>query len=90
MIDNVTKSYGNSYILHTLPISNAGKTGTAQTNWNQKVNALYVGYAPVDHPQIVMMFLVENATEGKLNAVPIFSDALNWYYQNRISKGIAD
>ncbi len=85
MQDVVSKPYGTAYILHDLPIQTAGKSGSAQTDWNKKVNALYVGYAPVHDPQIIIMVLVENATESTLNATPIFRDLMNWYYLNRMA-----
>jgi penicillin-binding protein 2 len=84
MNDTVSQPYGTAYVLHTLPVQTAGKSGSAQYDFNQKTNALYIGYAPAKNPQIVMLILVENATEGTLNAVPIFKDVINWYYQNRI------
>lgn len=87
MTDTVEQPYGTAYVLHALPIETAGKSGSAQTDQNKKTNALYIGYAPVKNPQIVMLILVENATEGTLNAVPIFKDAMQWYYLNRLASG---
>lgn len=84
MRDGVAKSYGTSYTLNDLPMAVAAKTGSAQTQNNTKTNALFVGYAPYEKPQIVIEVLVENAKEGSLNAVPIAKDVLNWYYENRM------
>ena len=74
----------------------AAKTGTAQTNYNTKANALFVGYGQFTplkmvfltglQPQIAVLILVENAREGSLNAVPIAKDIFKWYYDNRIKK----
>ncbi len=86
MEDTVTKPYGTAYLLHTLPFSVAAKTGSAQTNNNTKVNALFIGYAPADNPQIEVLVLIENGYESILNAVPIAKDVLSWYYQNRLNK----
>ncbi len=86
MKDVVRMPYGTAYELADLPFAVAAKTGTSQTDNNQKVNALFVGYAPADHPQIAILVLVENAKEGSLNVVPVGKDVLNWYYQNRILK----
>ncbi len=86
MQDVVRMSYGTAYELHDLPFPVAAKTGTSQTDNNQKVNALFVGYAPADHPQIIVLVLVENAKTDSLNVVPVGKDVLNWYYQNRILK----
>ncbi len=84
MEDAVSKSYGGSNLLSTLPVKVAGKTGTAQVENNAKINALFVGYAPAENPQIEILVLIEDAREGSLNAVPIAKDVFGWYYENRI------
>jgi len=84
MRDAVEKSYGTAHLLADLPLSVAAKTGTAQIQNNEKVNAFFVGYAPADVPQIAVLVLVENAREGSLNAVPVAKDVLLWYYNHRI------
>lgn len=84
MVDGVTQWYGTSHLLADLPFPVAAKTGTAQINANTKTNALFVGYAPVDNPQIAILVLIENAREGSLNTVPVAKDVLRWYYENRL------
>ncbi len=84
MRDAVTKPYGTAYMLHDLPIPVAAKTGSAQVKNNTETNALFVGYAPANDPQIAILILVENAKEGSLNVVPVARDVFSWYYQNRI------
>jgi penicillin-binding protein 2 len=86
MRDGVMQTYGTSYLLHDLPISVAGKTGSAQVSNNTRTNAFFVGYAPYENPQIAVLLLVENAREGSLNVVPVAKDIFLWYYNNRISK----
>ncbi len=88
MIDTVKKSYGTAYLLADLPFPVAAKTGTAQIQGNTKINAFFVGYAPIENPQIAILVLVENAKEGSLNAVPVAKDVLEWYYYNRIVKSL--
>ncbi len=85
MEDGVSKSYGTSHLLSTLPVRTAGKTGSAQIALNTKINALFVGYAPVDNPEIAILVLVEDAREGSMNTIPIAKDVFQWYYDNRIS-----
>jgi penicillin-binding protein 2 len=82
--DAVNKSYGTAHSLSDIPISIAGKTGSAQTSNNAKLNALFIGYAPAENPEIAILVLVENAREGSLNTLPIARNVFNWYYQNRI------
>lgn len=48
----------------------AGKTGTAQ-NPHGKDHALFVCYAPVDHPTIAMAFVIENSGHGGSIAAPM-------------------
>ncbi len=84
MEDAVSKPYGTAYLLGDLPLKVAGKTGSAQTTLNTKINALFVGYAPADNPQIAILVLVEDAREGSMNTVPIAKDVLRWYYDHRM------
>ncbi len=86
MRDAVTKPYGTAYMLHDLPIEVAAKTGSAQVENNAKTNALFVGYAPYNDPQVAIVILVEDAKEGSLNVVPVARDFFLWYYQNRWHK----
>lgn len=84
MLDAVRQPYGTAYFLNDLSFAVAAKTGTAQTDSNTKINALFVGYGPVPNPQIAILVLIENAREGSFNAVPIAKDIFKWYYENRI------
>ena len=86
MRDAVQKSYGTAYMLNDLPMAVSAKTGSAQIGNNKKINAFFVGYAPSDNPQIAILVLVEDASEGSLNTVPVAKNIMNWYYNNRISK----
>lgn len=86
MIDATQKPYGTAFLLNDLPITVAAKTGTAQTNNNTKINALFVGGAPAENPQFSLLLLIENAREGSSNAVPIAKDIFQWYYENRLKK----
>jgi penicillin-binding protein 2 len=86
MREGVTSPKGTSYTLHGLPFSVCAKTGSAQVENNTQENALFVGYAPCDNPQIAILILIENSRQGSLNAVPVAGDVLNWYYENRMKK----
>jgi len=85
MIDAVTKDYGTAHLLASIPMDIAAKTGSAQIQNNQKTNAFFVGYAPVSHPRIAVLVLIEDAKEGSLNAVPVAQSIFKWYYENRIA-----
>ncbi len=98
MEDAVKKYYGTANLLSSLPMPAAGKTGSVQVANNTRTNAFFVGYAPAsaeasagkpaEIPQIAILVLIENAKEGSLNAVPIAKDVLEWYYYNRLTKGL--
>jgi len=73
----------------------AGKTGTVQLRGTHgekydesKVekkfwdNALYVGYAPYEDPQIVMAIVAENAGSGGAKAAPIARQIFDEYFKN--------
>jgi penicillin-binding protein 2 len=84
MREGVSAPKGTSYTLHNLPFSVCAKTGSAQVQNNTQENALFVGYAPCDNPQIAILILIENSRQGSLNAVPVAGQVLSWYYENRL------
>lgn len=63
------------------PIQSAGKTGTAQTGHGDTTHAWYVGYAPYDHPQIMVVVLVEEGGEGFSTAAPVAGDMFKAFFQ---------
>ncbi len=71
---------GSARFLNDLPVKVAGKTGTAQVAGQQRENAWFVGFAPYDDPQIVLVILLENAGEGSSYAVPIAKEVFRWYF----------
>ena len=83
MKDAVGKSYGTAHYLANLPFEVAAKTGTTEIGKSQ-TNAFFVGYAPYENPEIAILVLIENATEGGLNTVPVANDIFSWYYYNRL------
>jgi penicillin-binding protein 2 len=84
MREGVVSPRGTSYTLHDSPLSICAKTGSAQVQNNTQENALFVGYAPCDNPQIAILILIENSKQGSLNAVPIAGKVFDWYYKNRM------
>ncbi|TQV85445.1 penicillin-binding protein 2 [Aliikangiella coralliicola] len=80
----------------------AGKTGTVQlvTQAEEKYdankvakrlrdNAVYVGYAPYDKPEIAVAIVVENAGHGGSEAAPIARQLLDEYFNNKKSDRMA-
>lgn len=62
------------------PIKVAGKTGTAQSPVkNASDNALFVGFAPYDNPEIAVAVVVHNGVHGS-NIAPIARDIFAEYF----------
>jgi len=83
MKKTVTSPLGTAYTLNDLPFSVGGKSGSAQTFGNTKINALFFSFAPAENPKISLLVLIEDVPEGSLNAIPVAKDILLWYYKNR-------
>ena len=57
----------------------AGKTGTSQ-NPHGEDHALFVAFAPVDEPEIVLAIVMENAGHGGAMAAPVAREILTYYF----------
>ena len=71
---------GSAQALSSLSVKVAGKTGTAQFGIEEQTHAWFVGFAPYDNPEIVIVVLVEGGGEGHSAAVPVAKEALEWYF----------
>lgn len=80
----------------------AGKTGTAQvfslkgakyqessTHERLRDHALYIGYAPADHPTIAVAVIVENGGWGASAAAPIARQIFDYYLTGKTPQGPA-
>jgi penicillin-binding protein 2 len=76
-------TYGSARLMNSLPVSSAGKTGTAQWSTKKGPHAWFIGFAPYENPEIAVMVLVEEGVEGSTIAVPVAHDILNWYFSGR-------
>lgn len=66
-------------------ITSAGKTGTVQ-NSRGKDHAIFIGFAPVDHPKIAVAVVVENAGFGATWAAPIASMMMERYLTGDVKR----
>jgi len=87
MKQGVSSPDGSSYVLSSLPVPVAAKTGTAQTGkktWDNKdyLDSWVGVFAPYDNPQIVLVAVVEGVREGNVAALPIAKEVLEWYFLN--------
>ncbi|MFI5226390.1 MAG: peptidoglycan D,D-transpeptidase FtsI family protein [Candidatus Limnocylindrales bacterium] len=61
-------------------IPTAGKSGTAQLGGTGEPHSWFIGFAPVDHPQIAIAVLVENGGRGGARASPLAGQLLKLYF----------
>lgn len=66
-------------------IETAGKTGTAQ-NPHGRDHAIFIGFAPVDDPQIAVAVVVENAGFGATWACPVASLMIEQYLTGEVKR----
>ncbi|MEK7665551.1 MAG: penicillin-binding protein 2 [Patescibacteria group bacterium] len=71
---------GSASSLQYLPVSMAGKTGTAQWSSTKLTHAWFTGFAPYENPELVVTVLVEEAGGGDVVAVPIAKEIVRWWY----------
>jgi len=75
--------YGSSRTLSLLPVSAAGKTGTAQWSSTKEPHAWFTSFAPYDNPEIVVTVVIEEGGEGSVTAAPVARDIMAWYFGRR-------
>jgi penicillin-binding protein 2 len=92
-MSGVVNEWGTGHAAQLPGIKVGGKTGTAQVAATEKTkgaklrsalanNAWFVGFAPVDNPEIAVVALFENGEES-YNAVPIVRDVLKAYFDKK-------
>ncbi len=77
-----TVTSGSARSLSDLPVEVAGKTGTAQWSSKAAPHAWFVGFAPFDDPELLIVVMVEEGEEGSTVSVPIAKEILNWYFRD--------
>lgn len=77
----VTSESGGTayYVFSDLGMTIAGKTGSAETGEDDKVNGWFTGFAPYDDPEIAVVVLIENAGSGG-NAAPAGKEIIQSYF----------
>jgi peptidoglycan glycosyltransferase len=73
---------GTGSKLSGMKVSVAGKTGTAEYDTEKEAHAWFVGFAPVEEPEIVISVVVESVGTGSKYAVPIAKKIIQAYYGN--------
>ena len=77
--------YGTGRYYPIEGITTAGKTGTAQ-NSHGKDHAIFIGFAPVEDPQIAVAVVVENAGFGATWACPVASLLIEQYLTGEVKR----
>jgi penicillin-binding protein 2 len=72
---------GSGRLLNSLPVTAAGKTGTAQWGLDNDPHAWFTSFAPYDNPELVVTVLVEEGEEGSKISTWIANDFYNWYFR---------
>lgn len=71
---------GSGVKLQNLPVTSAGKTGTAQWATDKDPHAWFTGFAPYENPEIVVTVLVEEGVEGSRISLDIADEFMQWYF----------
>ncbi|MGD1850032.1 MAG: penicillin-binding transpeptidase domain-containing protein, partial [Cyanophyceae cyanobacterium] len=79
MVAVVTKGTARNLGDGSIPLS-GGKTGTAEVP-NGRSNAMFVGFAPANDPQIAIAIAVENGGYGGAVAAPIAKAVYGAYFK---------
>jgi penicillin-binding protein 2 len=68
------------YILSSLPVAVAAKTGTAQTSKKDYYHHWVTIFAPYDEPEIVLTIIVEDVKGLGGVVLPVAKEVLEWYF----------
>ncbi len=83
-MQTVVESGTTATLFDNYPIKVGGKTGTAQTTSNQSDNAVFVGFAPFDDPEIVATCVIERGAKGAWAGMAV-RDAFTEYFDLTIA-----
>ncbi len=73
----------SSVLLNSLPVEAAAKTGTAQTQYEEKYHNWVTVFAPYDNPEIVLTVMVEEVEGVRSATLPVAKEILNWYFNDK-------
>lgn len=78
--------YGSARRLQELPVTSAGKTGTAQFGTEDKTHSWFTAFAPYNNPEIAITVLVEAGGGGHEAALPVALETMKWYFKQQPDK----
>jgi len=62
-------------------VPTAGKSGTAELGGSGAPHSWFIGFAPVDHPQVAIAVIVERGGRGGARAAPLAGDLMTLYFK---------
>ncbi|MBS1722070.1 MAG: penicillin-binding protein 2 [Armatimonadetes bacterium] len=68
----------------------AGKTGSAENQKGRETHSWFVGFAPLNDPQIVVSVVVENAGHGSEAGAPIAAQIVKYWLEGRKTRPTVD
>ncbi len=71
---------GTASVLRSDSYTAAGKTGSAEFEAGKETHAWFTGYAPADHPRLVVTVIVEEGGSGGRAAAPIAKNIFDRYF----------
>ncbi|WP_340680892.1 penicillin-binding protein 2 [Paraglaciecola sp.] len=77
-------SAGKSGTAQLLTIAQDEKYDASKIREEHRDNAMYVGYAPYDKPQIAISVVLENAGHGGSEAAPIAKVMMDYYFKDQV------
>lgn len=79
---------GTAKVLRMPDIPNAGKTGSAEhgVGKGRRTHAVFVGYAPLQNPEIAVSVFLESGGHGGSNAAPIAKKIYQAYFAAKLQK----
>lgn len=86
---NVVSTGSIKSLFQGLPVTVAGKTGTAQITQNEPNHALFVSFAPYENPEISVTVVIPNGFTSS-NAAELASNVYKYYYDKGARKRLLE
>lgn len=82
----VTSPQGSTYLLNSLPVTSAAKTGTAQTGRDNVYHNWIALFAPYEDPELVMVFMIRDVHDSMVAVRSVAYDVLDLYFSDKNDK----
>lgn len=86
-MNRVVNSGSISSLFQKVPVTVAGKTGTAQINPNEPNHAVFVSFAPYNNPEISVTVVIPNGFVSA-NAAELASKIYKYYFDKKSRKSL--